>query len=128
LVHYKGLPVPPRGEGLTKSDTKDGKGRPRDGGKGGGKGDKNPRGGAGGGGSDSLEFKNDYTDNASGHQGQSPVAVVLLHDDYSPPLGYYYFRQKAFSQYNGHRLVETTRDDVDHDILVSFPTERTTVL
>ena len=58
---------------------------------------------------DQLEFKDDYQ--SSSHA--SPVAVVLLHDDYSPPLGYYYFRQTAFSQFNGVRLVASTRDDVD---------------
>jgi transglutaminase-like putative cysteine protease len=47
--------------------------------------------------------------------------VVLLHDDYSPPSGVYYFRQSAFSQYNGRRLVQATRGDVDRDVLRRFP-------
>ena len=64
-----------------------------------------------------LEFKDDYGDSGE----QSPIAVVLLHDDYSPPSGVYYFRQSAFSQFNGRRLVQSTRDDVDTDIVRRFP-------
>ena len=64
-----------------------------------------------------LEFRDDYT--ASDDEG--PVAVVLLHDDYAPPRGYYYFRQTAFSQYNGTRLVAPTTDGMDDDLLLEFP-------
>ena len=67
-----------------------------------------------------LEFKDDYGDSGE----QAPIAVVLLHDDYSPPPGVYYFRQSAFSQYNGRRLVQSTRDDVDADIVRRFPFQR----
>jgi protein-glutamine gamma-glutamyltransferase len=69
-----------------------------------------------------LEFRDDYEQNGR----QIPLAVVLLHDDYSPPGGLYYFRQAAFSQYNGKRLVAATRSDVDRDIAPGFvlsPTE-----
>ena len=63
-----------------------------------------------------LEFRDDY-----GSEGrQVPLAVVLLHDDYSPPGGLYYFRQAAFSQYNGRRLVAATRSDVDRDLVPGF--------
>ncbi|MEO1086051.1 MAG: transglutaminase-like domain-containing protein, partial [Acidobacteriota bacterium] len=37
------------------------------------------------------------------------------------------FRQAAFSQYNGHRLVQTTRDDVDGDVVRRFPFEEIVV-
>ena len=64
-----------------------------------------------------LEFRDEY----SGSAGVSPpVAIVQLRDDYSPPTQVYYFRQAAFSQYNGRRLVATTRDDVDLDIVWGF--------
>ena len=64
-----------------------------------------------------LEFKDEY-----GNSGQqAPVAVVLLHDDYSPPSGVYYFRQSAFSQYNGRRLVQALSDELDHDVVHRFP-------
>ncbi|CAN0106428.1 unnamed protein product, partial [Phaeothamnion confervicola] len=58
-------------------------------------------------------------------QKQSPIAVVLLRDDYDPPLGYYYFRQNAFSQFNGQRLVADTTGKFDVDLMESFPTELT---
>jgi transglutaminase-like putative cysteine protease len=69
---------------------------------------------------DALEFQ-DQTQN---RDQQTPVAVVLLHDDYSPPTGIYYFRQGAFSQFNGRRLVATTRDGLDRDVADSFPVDK----
>jgi protein-glutamine gamma-glutamyltransferase len=68
-----------------------------------------------------LEFQDNY--DTSGRQ--VPLAIVLMHDDYSPPTGLYYFRQAAFSQYNGRRLVQATRGDVDGDIAPSFVFEPT---
>ena len=64
-----------------------------------------------------LPFKDQYSQAGQ----QAPVAVVLLRDDYSPPSGVYYFRQSVFSQYNGRRLVQSVRDDVDRDIVRQFP-------
>ena len=64
-----------------------------------------------------LPFKDEYSQAGQ----QAPVAVVLLRDDYSPPSGVYYFRQSVFSQYNGRRLVQSVRDDVDRDIVRQFP-------
>jgi transglutaminase-like putative cysteine protease len=72
---------------------------------------------------DNLEFR----DNEQSRDQQTPVAVVLLHDDYSSPTGVYYFRQGAFSQFNGRRLVGSTRDHVDEDILGSFPVQHVDV-
>ncbi len=67
-----------------------------------------------------IEFKDEY--GASGDQ--APVAVVVLHDDYSPPTGVYYFRQSVFSQFNGRRLVQALREDVDGDVVRRFPFQR----
>jgi len=64
-----------------------------------------------------LEFRDNYDSEAN----RVPLGVVLLHDDYSPPSGVYYFRQGAFSQYNGRRLVKASRGDVDRDIAPAFP-------
>ncbi len=50
-----------------------------------------------------------------------PVAVVLMHDDFDPPNGTLYFRQNALSQFNGQRLVQSTRSDVDEDVFDQFP-------
>jgi transglutaminase-like putative cysteine protease len=63
------------------------------------------------------DFKDDYSNDGS----EAPVAIVVLHDDYSPPTGVYYFRETAFSQYNGRRLIEAQRDDADRDVLRQFP-------
>jgi len=54
-----------------------------------------------------------------------PMAVVLLENDYSPPSQAYYFREDALSQYNGARLVKTTRPGTDLDIPTGFPVEPT---
>lgn len=80
------------------------------------------RGGASGA-SDGMEFQDDYNND----QQRYPVGVVLFHDDYSPPNGVYYFRQGAFSQYNGRRLVAATRGDVDTDVASGFPLAPTRV-
>ncbi len=64
------------------------------------------------------EFQDEY--DTSG--GQTPVAVVILHDDYSPPSGVYYFRQDAYSQYNGHRMIGATIAGVDDDVAPGYPT------
>lgn len=94
-----------------------------------GEGDRKPNdeeesqanGGGGGGGrkdQDELEFRDDQDTSNE----RVPVAVVLFHDDYSPPYGVYYFRQGAFSQYNGRRLVSAVGAGVDRDIARDFPT------
>jgi transglutaminase-like putative cysteine protease len=70
-----------------------------------------------------LRFQDEYSSTG----GQAPVAVVILHDDYSPSSGVYYFRQSAFSQYNGHRMVQAVGDTVDRDVLRRFPTTATEV-
>lgn len=69
---------------------------------------------------DGLEFKEDY----NSEQNMVPMAVVVLHDDYEPPSGFYYFRQSAFSHYNGQRLVRSTRHDVDRDLATRYPHPR----
>lgn len=83
--------------------------------------DRSRRGGAGGSGQrnrqDELEFRDSYDRGG----GEAPVAVVLLHDDYSPPTSVYYFRQGAFSQYNERRLVAATLSGVDEDVHNVFP-------
>jgi transglutaminase-like putative cysteine protease len=67
-----------------------------------------------------LVFKNEYRSDG----GRAPVAVVVFHDDYEPPTGVYYFRQSAFSYFNGRRLVQAVGEDVDRDVIASFPTAR----
>jgi transglutaminase-like putative cysteine protease len=54
-----------------------------------------------------------------------PVAVIIFRDDYEPPDGYYYFRQTAFSQFNGFRLVKDTTGEADKDLFRRFATSST---
>ncbi|UJR84440.1 transglutaminase-like domain-containing protein [Sandaracinus amylolyticus] len=63
----------------------------------------------------------------SGGGGSSPVAVVLFERDYSPPSGNYYFRQEAWTELEGARLVPTTRDGADGDLARAMPTSRAPV-
>ncbi|KPK14980.1 MAG: hypothetical protein AMJ62_11060 [Myxococcales bacterium SG8_38] len=103
-----GMPPPPEGGsglGLRPSESEDT--------------DAEGRGGDRGGAANSeLEFRNKYDRGGE----RVPVAVVLFHDDYSPPSGVYYFRQGAFSQYNGRKLVVSGRSDIDRDLIPYFPT------
>ena len=104
-------PPPPTGAGLGLRGEEQNANEHQGRGSGGGRGRRN---------NDELEFRDNYQSSAN----RVPVAVVLLHDDYSPPTGIYYFRQGVFSQYNGRRLVAATRSDVDRDIAPGFPTAR----
>ncbi|RMG45180.1 MAG: transglutaminase domain-containing protein [Acidobacteria bacterium] len=52
---------------------------------------------------------------------QAPVAVVTLHDDVEPMGGVFYFRQVAFSVWNGRRLVRSSARGVDVDLFRRFP-------
>jgi len=102
-----GMPPPPEGGGglglrPDPSEAKDGEGKQRQ---------------SGGASTSELEFRNRYDTGGA----RVPVAVVLFHDDYSPPSGVYYFRQGAFSQYNGRKLVVSGRRDVDRDLIPFFP-------
>ena len=76
------------------------------------------------GGSNGADMRDeDFSRKKDAAKHAQPVAVVLLHDDYTPPDGFYYFRQTVFSLYNGQRLV---RDQGQHDLDVAdaFPAER----
>ena len=67
-----------------------------------------------GSGKDSL-FRDDY-----GPRGPpEPVAVAILRDDYAPPGGLFYLRQRVLSHYNGHHLVASRT--ADRDVITRFP-------
>ena len=51
---------------------------------------------------------------------QAPVAVVVFRDDYEPLNGSYYFRESAYSQFNGVMLDYSSRDDMDLDLISTF--------
>lgn len=111
-----GLPQPgPDGLGLRAGqDQRGGRTNKEPAGKGGARGRRS---------NDELEFRDNYSSSFN----RAPVAVVLLHDDYSPPSGVYYFRQSAFSLYNGRRLVEAAGVGVDRDLAAYFPAARTVI-
>ena len=105
---YAGLPTPPltdKGLGLRGEQPQ------REGRSAGGGADRRSN--------DELEFRDDYSPSAD----QVPLAVVLLHDDYSPPSGAYYFRQNAFSRYDGRKLAAAAAE-YDRDLIDRFPDGR----
>lgn len=108
-----GMPAPPEGAGGLglREGEEEREGQGREGGQG------------GGGHQDSPEFRDNY----EGDQSDVPVGVVIFRDDYTTPAGVYYFRQGAFSQWNGRRLVASTLPDVDRDLVQGFPVESTAV-
>ncbi|MFK7865243.1 MAG: transglutaminase domain-containing protein [Pseudohongiellaceae bacterium] len=55
---------------------------------------------------------------------QAPVAVVVFRDDYEPTNGSYYFRESAYSQFNGTMLDFPTRADMDRDLIKNFSSGR----
>lgn len=102
-----GLAVPRWGDGEAQDGTReDPGGRSR------GEGGRGQR-------ADPLDSFSDFP----GQPAEQSVAVLLLHDDYDPPLGYFYLRQTAFSQFNGRRLVQDTTGRADTDLVELFPTE-----
>ncbi|NKB34105.1 MAG: hypothetical protein GKR91_13515 [Pseudomonadales bacterium] len=56
---------------------------------------------------------------------EAPVAVVVFRDDYEPLNGSYYFRESAYSEFNGAMLDYTSRDDMDRDLIEHFTSSRT---
>lgn len=76
-----------------------------------------PRDGRGGASEDMVPFLDEYPTEGN----QTPVAVVVLHDDVVPLGGVFYFRQVAFSVWNGRRLVRSFEPGVDADMFISFP-------
>ncbi len=53
-----------------------------------------------------------------------PVALAVLHDDYAPPSGLYFFRQQVLSRYNGVKLEVDTSGNYDGDVITRFPLEQ----
>jgi transglutaminase-like putative cysteine protease len=74
-------------------------------------------GGTGGGAPEPAPFLDEYSRDGS----EVPVAVVLLHDDVDRDAQVLYFRQTAFSVWNGRRLVRSFDGDVDPDLFHGYP-------
>jgi transglutaminase-like putative cysteine protease len=67
------------------------------------------------GGATTPPAESDWQEPSEGSK-SAPMAIVLLGDDYTPPTQMYYFRQEAWSQFAGTRLVAPRRRDVDADV------------
>ena len=57
---------------------------------------------------------------------EAPVAVVLFRDDYTPDEGIYYFRESAYSQFNGRMLSTATDPTLDRDLVRRISPGQTT--
>ena len=85
----------------------------------------NPMGEEAGGGGDQRRDRNPFRDGDNDASSrQAPVAVVVFRDDYEPWDGSYYFREGAYSQFNGLRLYHAERADMDRDLIKEFPSGR----
>lgn len=64
----------------------------------------------------------DYPNMGPKPQGaRRPVAIVTFQDEYNPPQGYFYFREKAFSELRFNRLAHPKQGGNDTDVPASFP-------
>ncbi len=81
----------------------------------GGQNNQNQQGGGSKNDPNEMPFKNDYS-----QPNNLPVALIQFDADYNSPIGSYYFRQTAFSQFNGHRLVQNV---LDSDLFIALPSE-----
>jgi transglutaminase-like putative cysteine protease len=89
-----------------------------EGGGGGGQGQRNQ---------DPYGENNDMRRPPEGRQENRPTAVVVFHRGVTPGNGVFYFRQSAFSQWNGVRLVASSSGEVDADARVPVPFEKVEV-
>lgn len=72
---------------------------------------------------------NPFQDSSNDPQDKAtPVAVVVFHDDYEPEGGAYYFRESAYSQFDGRRIGYATRSDMDTDLIAGVSVSATPTL
>ncbi len=55
---------------------------------------------------------------------EAPVAIVVFRDDYEPESGSYYFRESAYSQFNGAMLDFASHPEMDRDLISSLAPDR----
>jgi len=58
---------------------------------------------------------------------EAPVAIVLFRDDYTPDEGIYYFRESAYSQFNGRMLATASDPALDRDLVRRLGSGQTSV-
>ncbi len=68
--------------------------------------------------------ENPFNDGENNTDNEAPVAVVVFRDDYEPLNGSYYFRESAYSQFNGAMLDITRHDGMDQDLIEHFTNSR----
>ncbi|MDT8428897.1 MAG: transglutaminase domain-containing protein [Pseudomonadales bacterium] len=69
----------------------------------------------------SGQSNNPFSDGENDFQNrEAPVAIVLFRDDYEPEGGAYYFRESAYSQFNGSMLDYASSPDLDQDLIEHF--------
>jgi transglutaminase-like putative cysteine protease len=118
---------PQEGKGGGQPQEGKGGGQPQEG-KGGGQGGGKKQESKGGGGGQPPPQPPQLDESTPPPSGSpAPMAVVLLGDDYEPPSGGFYFRQDVWSHWNGTRLVDARRPDVDRDVPRTFPATPTEV-
>lgn len=81
--------------------------------------------GTGGSGSQSENPFRDGDNDANDRE--APVAIVLFRDDYEPQGGAYYFRESAYSEFNGTLLWTAQSEDLDPDLVENFPASSVSV-
>lgn len=50
-----------------------------------------------------------------------PMAIATLHDDFAPPGDVYYFREAAYSEFNGQKMIVAQDPAQDADVPRQFP-------
>ncbi|MEX1197623.1 MAG: transglutaminase domain-containing protein [Pseudohongiellaceae bacterium] len=74
------------------------------------------------------ESENPFSDGENNPEDrEAPVAVVLFRDDYTPDEGIYYFRESAYSQFNGRMLATASDPALDRDLVRSLGPGETSV-
>lgn len=76
---------------------------------------------AGGGAQNENPFRDGENDTSDK---EAPVAIVLFRDDYEPEGGAYYFRESAYSQFNGSMLDYPSLAGLDADLIDFFTPTR----
>lgn len=112
------------GLGLTKQEQEESNKKKEQSGRNDGRGGKGGSSGGSGGGQSQKGRTGGGSGGASSGAKSSitvPVAIAILHDDYTPLYGIYYFRQNVFSRFDGNHLVA---DEIfDTDVITSFPVD-----
>ena len=55
-----------------------------------------------------------------------PMAIATLHDDFAPPSDMFYFRESAYSEYSGRKMIAARSAGVDTDVPREFPKAKQT--